>query len=91
MREGHHLYSLGTLAQVKDIEAVPVVVLQAATERTAGDFFCQFLIPGFFCGFYGHTPISFDGIDTVSGIGGAGDGDIHLLGLVSGCGLFQFQ
>ena len=73
------------------METVAVTVFQTASERAPGNLFRQFVVPVLFCGFDGHAAVSLDGINAISGIGSAGDSDIHLLGLVPRSGFLQLQ
>ena len=91
MGKGHHLHAFGTFAQVEYIEAVAVAVFQSPSERASGNLFRQFVVPVLFRGFDGHAAVGLDGVNAVSGIGCAGNGDIHLLGLVPRRGFFQLQ
>ena len=91
MGKGHHLHAFGTFTQVEYIETVAITVFQTASERAPGNLFRQFVVPVLFCGFDGHAAVGLDGINAISGIGSAGDSDIHLLGLVPRSGFLQLQ
>ena len=91
MGKRQHLDAFGPFVKIKNIQTMPVAVLETSAERASIDFLCQFLVTGILGRGHSHATININRVDAVSCIGSSGNGHIHFLGFVPRCRFLQLK